>query len=148
MMLAVHDRDLGEQVAQEAFSRLYERWDSIESEEHALRFAYRTGLNLAASHHRRERRWARLATVRRSELPPAISSGHEDAVAARLEVFAALRRLSAQQRACVVLVDYAGFDDRRAGEILGIAPATVRVHLTRGRRALRSALVILKGQGQ
>jgi DNA-directed RNA polymerase specialized sigma24 family protein len=39
-----------------------------------------------------------------------------------------------------VLVDYAGFDDRDAASTLGIAASTVRVHLTRGRRALRSSL--------
>src|SRR6266540_4693676 len=47
MMLAVRDRDLGEQIAAESFTRLFERWASFETENHALRFAYRTALNLA-----------------------------------------------------------------------------------------------------
>lgn len=140
MMLAVHDRDVGEQIAQEAFTRLYERWSGIESEEHALRFAYRTALNLAASHHRSERRWRSLWTRRSSELVPGDTPGPERAIGERDEVFAALRRLSPNQRASVVLVDYVGFDDREAASVLGISPSTVRVHLSRGRRALRELL--------
>jgi len=140
MMLVVHNRDLGEQVAQEAFTSVYERWSAIESEEHAVRFTYRIGLNLAASHHRRERRWGLLMASRRAALAPGATRGHEDDVANRLVVFEALRQLSPKQRASVVLVDYAGFDDHAAGRILGAAPATIRVHLSRGRHALRRAL--------
>jgi RNA polymerase sigma factor (sigma-70 family) len=140
MMLAAHDRGLGEQIGQEAFTRLYERWPSIESEDHALRFVYRTALNLATSHHRGERRWRSLASSRGAELAGRDVAGPEHATAQRDELFAALRRLSPKQRACVVLVDYVGFDDRDAASTLGIAASTVRVHLTRGRRALRAAL--------
>ena len=66
--------------------------------------------------------------------------GPETAVADRAEVFAALRGLSAKQRECVVLVDYVGLDDDEVATTLGIAASTVRVHLPRGRRALRVAL--------
>ena len=140
MMLVAHDRDLGEQLAQESFTRLYERWSAMESDDHALRFAYRTALNLASSHHRSERRWRTLRAQRGGEMTRASVPGPEAAVADRAEVFAALRGLSAKQRACVVLVDYVGLDDGEAGVALGIAASTVRVHLTRGRRALRAAL--------
>lgn len=140
MMLVAHDRDLGEQLAQESFTRLFEHWAEIESEDHALRFAYRTALNLASSHHRRERRWRTLRAQLGDELARPSVPGPEAAVADRAEVFAAMRGLSAKQRECVVLVDYVGLDDDEAGATLGIAASTVRVHLTRGRRALRVAL--------
>jgi RNA polymerase sigma-70 factor (ECF subfamily) len=51
-----------------------------------------------------------------------------------------LRRLSPNQRACVVLHYYADLPDRRIAEILGIGTPTVRVHLMRGRRRLRQLL--------
>ena len=140
MMLVAHDRDLGEQLAQESFTRLYEHWAEIESEDHALRFAYRTALNLASSHHRSERRWRTLRAQRGGELSRESVPGPEAAVADRAEVFAALRLLSTKQRACVVLVDYVGFDAQEAATTLGIAASTVRAHLTRGRRSLRAAL--------
>jgi DNA-directed RNA polymerase specialized sigma24 family protein len=54
----------------------------------------------------------------------------------------ALGELSPRQRACVVLVDYADLDAAGAAAALGMAEATVRVHLMRGRRALRTMLSI------
>lgn len=140
MMLASHDRGLGEQLAQEAFTRLYERWKSVESDDHALRFVYRTALNLATSHHRSERRWRLLTSRRGPEMAGSDVAGPERATTERDELFAALRRLSPKQRACVVLVDYAGLGDVDAASTLGIEASTVRVHLTRGRRSLRAAL--------
>jgi DNA-directed RNA polymerase specialized sigma24 family protein len=52
----------------------------------------------------------------------------------------ALGALSPKQRACVVLVDYADMDAAGAARVLGMSPGTVRVHLLRGRRALRAGL--------
>ena len=52
----------------------------------------------------------------------------------------ALGDLSPKQRACIVLVDYADLDAASTSAILGMAEATVRVHLLRGRRALRARL--------
>jgi DNA-directed RNA polymerase specialized sigma24 family protein len=42
----------------------------------------------------------------------------------------------------VVLIDYADLDSPTAATILGIADSTVRVHLMRGRGALRAALAL------
>src|SRR6266536_1637333 len=52
--LAVGDLDVGQDLAQEAFTRLYQRWGRMASEAHAVNFAYRAALNLARSHLRRE----------------------------------------------------------------------------------------------
>src|SRR5207253_576964 len=51
--LVSRDPGLGPDIAQEAFARLYERWDRIESAEHARNFAFRVAVNLARSHLRR-----------------------------------------------------------------------------------------------
>jgi RNA polymerase sigma-70 factor (ECF subfamily) len=55
-------------------------------------------------------------------------------------VVLALAQLSPKQRAAVVLHHYAGYSLREISMILGSAPATVGVHLTRGRRRLRRLL--------
>jgi DNA-directed RNA polymerase specialized sigma24 family protein len=39
-----------------------------------------------------------------------------------------------------VLRDWAGMETREVAEVLGLAESTVRVHLARGRAALRSVL--------
>jgi RNA polymerase sigma-70 factor (ECF subfamily) len=55
-------------------------------------------------------------------------------------LMAMLRELPKQQRACLVLRHYVGYDTEEIATILGISRATVRVHLSRGRRALRALL--------
>ncbi|MGZ5329538.1 MAG: RNA polymerase sigma factor [Actinomycetota bacterium] len=48
--------------------------------------------------------------------------------------------LPRQQRAALVLRHYAGYDTREVAQIIGTSQATVRVHLSRGRRRLRELL--------
>jgi len=136
--LVSRDAGLGPDIAQEAFARLYERWDRIDSAEHARNFAFRVAVNLARSHLRR-----RLAVpfgLRGPERPQADTTASSDAW---LVLVDALGELSPRQRACVVLVDYADLDAAAAAAALGMAEATVRVHLMRGRRALRTKLSIV-----
>ena len=47
------DAQVGSDIAQEAFVRLYERWDRMASPEHARNFTFRVAVNLARSHVRR-----------------------------------------------------------------------------------------------
>ena len=51
--LIVRDPLLGPDLAQEAFARLFERWDRIRSDDHARNFVFRVAANLARSHVRR-----------------------------------------------------------------------------------------------
>jgi DNA-directed RNA polymerase specialized sigma24 family protein len=62
--LVARDPGTGQELAQEAFFRLYERRDRFETIEHARRFAYRVAINLARSHLRKHLR------VRLSGLEP------------------------------------------------------------------------------
>ena len=139
--LVARDPGTGQELAQEAFFRLYERWDRFESEEHARRFAYRVAVNLARSHLRKHLR------VRLSGLEP-----RDRDVALPTDSFAdladALGALSGRQRAAVVLVDYVGLEAADVAEVLGIEPSTVRAHVMRGRRALRRALELPQGEDE
>lgn len=133
--LVARDVGVGQEVAQEAFARLLERWDRMEGSEHARRFAYRVAINLARSHVRKHVRVI-LAGLDPAGRPVEPSTRAED----WLRIRAALGALSARQRAVVVLVDYADLDAAEAGRVLGISAGTVRAHLMRGRRALRERL--------
>ena len=53
------------------------------------------------------------------------------------ELLRALTMLSPKQRAATILRFYVGYSTREVAEILGMSPATVRVHLSQGRRRLR-----------
>jgi RNA polymerase sigma-70 factor, ECF subfamily len=136
--LAVGDFDLGQDLAQEGFTRLYQRWGRMESEAHATNFAYRVALNLARSHLRKEAVLRRLRVRREDEAEG--MPDEADRTTDRLTLAGALAGLSPRQRTCVALVDYAGFDSEAAGALLGLRSSTVRVHLTRGRRALAERL--------
>jgi DNA-directed RNA polymerase specialized sigma24 family protein len=53
MALVVRDFGDGQEIAQEAFLRLYRRRGQMQSDEHARRFVFRAAINLARSHLRR-----------------------------------------------------------------------------------------------
>ncbi len=132
--LVARDPALGPDIAQEAFARLYERWDRMESDDHARNFVFRVATNLARSHLRR--RVAAPFGLRSPDVDPTAITDEW------LTVAAALGQLSPRQRSCVVLVDYADIETATVAEMLGMAEGTVRVHLSRGRRALRERLTL------
>src|SRR6266567_275417 len=53
--LIVRDLEGGQEIAQEAFLRLWQRMDRFESDDHARNFVFRAALNGARSHLRRTR---------------------------------------------------------------------------------------------
>ena len=61
---------------------------------------------------------------------------------ARMSVVEALRGLPLRQRQSVVLRDWAGFETSEVARMLGTKESTVRVHLARGRAALRDVLAV------
>ena len=52
----------------------------------------------------------------------------------------ALRTLPGNQRAAVILRFYAGYGTDEIARMLGVSRATVRVHISRGRKRLRELL--------
>jgi RNA polymerase sigma factor (sigma-70 family) len=135
--LVTRDAGAGQDLAQEAFMRLLERWGSMESDDHARNFAFKVAINLARSHLRKHGRLS-LYGLRGPDAPGTSSStGSSDAWLAMAD---ALGALSPRQRACVVLVDYVDMDSAAAAAVLGMSAGTVRVHLMRGRRSLRESL--------
>jgi DNA-directed RNA polymerase specialized sigma24 family protein len=134
--LVARDAGAGQDAAQEAFFRLYERWSRMQSREHARRFAFRVAINLARSHLRKAVRSARVGLTFGGAAGPEATGAVDDWLAVR----GALAGLSPRRRAVAVLVDYVGMDAAEAGEVLGIAAGTVRAHLMRARRDLRKRL--------
>jgi RNA polymerase sigma-70 factor (ECF subfamily) len=140
--LVARDPGTGQELAQEAFFRLYERWSEMQSEEHARRFAYRVAINLARSHVRKHLRLVLVGLEPFRKAPEPMTDRAED----WLEVRIALSGLSSRQRATVVLVDLVGMGSEEAGKVLGISAGTVRAHLMRGRRTLRERLGMPSGE--
>jgi RNA polymerase sigma factor (sigma-70 family) len=124
-------RHEAEELAQDAFLALWERWDRVATMEDPTGYLYRTAMNAF----RKRRRRAALALRRLSGMAP-----QQDAFAAadaRQVVAAALAGLSRRQRAALVLTELLEFSSEEAGIALGIKPVTVRVLASQGGAAMR-----------
>ena len=134
LWLVTRDRHEAEELSQEAFLKLWERWDRVGGLEDPQGYLYRTAMNLF----RNRRRRATLALRRAVRLAPS-----DDAIAAveqRDTVMRALGSLTRSQRAAVVLLDLLDLSSEEAARALGVRPSTVRVLAARGRTALRNRM--------
>jgi RNA polymerase sigma-70 factor (ECF subfamily) len=131
--LVVGREDEAFDLAQEAFVRTWARWDRVAAYDNPQAFTLRVTRNLSLSHVRALLRYTKLSFLR-SRLVKGETSGD---VSQEVIVRSLLRQISPRQRWAVVLCDFAGFTSGEAAEIVGVRPATLRVHLSRGREALR-----------
>jgi len=131
LWLLVRSQQEAEEVAQEAFLRVWERWPEVAAHPDPEGYLYRTALNLARSRRRRLLVALRKTMGTRLQDDPLLRVEAQDAV------IRALARLTPKQRAAVVLVDLVGLTSVEASGVLGSKPSTVRVLLARGRETLR-----------
>jgi RNA polymerase sigma factor (sigma-70 family) len=131
--LVVVTRDLhaAEEITQDAFVRIWERWDRVRRMDDPTGYLYRTALNGWFQVHRRAVRAARRIPVGPRVVDPLESVEDRDVLARRL------LELPPRQRAALVLTEYLGHDSAEAGRALGIRPGTVRRLASKGRASLR-----------
>jgi RNA polymerase sigma factor (sigma-70 family) len=130
LWLLTRNRHEAEEVMQDAFLALWLRWQSVAAGPDAVGYLYRTAMNLWRSRLRRAAVAVRKAV---HQIPP---DDEMAAVEHRDAVVRALGPLPPRQRAAVVLMDVLDLSSERAGDMLGISPATVRVLAARGRATL------------
>ena len=131
LCMVTGSRDEAEEVMQDAFLRLWERWDRFRDVDDPRAYLYRTAMNAFRSRYRSAVRRMKRSVVAR---PP------DDAFAAvedRDVVVRALRGLIPQQRAAVVLTGLLDYSSEEAGRVLGMKASTVRALSTRAREAMR-----------
>ena len=136
LWLMTRNRHEAEEIAQEAFLKLWERWEQVSAipEPGPAGYLYRTAINAFRSRLRRAR-----VAVRRAV--GAMPKDDELAlVESREAVVRALAPLPPMQRAAIVLLDVLGLSSEQAAEALGTKPVTVRVRASRGRQALREEM--------
>jgi RNA polymerase sigma factor (sigma-70 family) len=133
--LVTLDPVAAEDVAAEAFARLWAAWSRIEDEDHAGGYVFKTAMRLCAKRAARRGRESLGEIDRRA--PDDLASVDE-----RHVVFAALAKLPLRQRQALVLRDWAGFDTMEVARMLGMRESTVRVHLSRARASARRALSV------
>jgi RNA polymerase sigma-70 factor, ECF subfamily len=136
--LVLLDRGDAEDVAAEAFARLWSHWGQIHGDDHAGGYVFKTAMRLCSKRRRRSAREVVGSVPVRSQVADPDS---------RMSVVDALRSLPLRQRQSVVLRDWAGFETSEVARILGTKESTVRVHLARGRAALREVLTVEEREG-
>ncbi|HYT78560.1 MAG TPA: sigma-70 family RNA polymerase sigma factor [Actinomycetota bacterium] len=134
LWLVTRNRHEAEEVMQDAFLRLLERWPEIQAAENLDGYLYRTAMNVFRS------RLRRASVALRKAIRQLPSDDQLSEIEDRDAVIRALAPLPARQRAAVVLMDVLGLSSAQAGEALGISAVTVRVLAARGRARLREVL--------
>ena len=127
------NRHEAEEIMQDAFLRLWERWERVSAMDAPAGFLYRTAMNL----YRKRLPRAAVAMRKVTNLLPA-----DDALAAveaRDEATRLLRTLTPREREALVLTAYLGYSTEEAGTLLGIKANTVRVLTARARASLKQA---------
>ncbi len=135
LFLLAGDALEADELAQEALVIVFERWDRVRLMDSPAGYLYRTALNLNRS------RLRRLASRAKHTLSLPPDTDPLAGVEARAEVRRLLAALPRGQKEAVVLVEWLGMSAEQAGTILGIDGSTVRVQLSRARRALRTAYI-------
>lgn len=134
LLLVTGDRFEAEETAQEAMTRVLERWDRVESMESPAGYLFRAALNI---HRNRLRRLAVRAKRVFAEGPAA---DHAPSVGDQLDVQRAVATLPHAQQEALILVDWLDLGTDEAGRLLGLTPNAVRVRLHRARTTLKEAL--------
>ena len=118
--------EIADDALAEAFAQVLARDDAVRD---PAAWAWRVAFRIAAGELKERGRRGTARSEPTIEFPEPL-----------LHVFAALERLSPNQRLAVVLHDYADRPTDEVAATLGVTRATVRVHLSQGRRRLRVLL--------
>jgi RNA polymerase sigma-70 factor (ECF subfamily) len=113
LCLVTGDRSEAEEIMQDAFLRLWERWDRLATIDDPSAYLFRTAMNVFRNRYRR----AALALRNAISVAPT-----EDALA------------TVEDRD---LTGYVGLTSEEAGQVLGMRAGTVRTLATRARAAIR-----------
>jgi len=127
-LVAAYGADVGSEAAADAMAYAWEHWEKVQAMTNPAGHLYRVGQSAA-------RRYRPRRPVALPVLPPG-----DEWADVRPELPAALARLSARQRAAVLLVHAHGETYADAAAALGMSVSTLRNHLARGMGRLRALL--------
>ncbi|MGH9184587.1 MAG: RNA polymerase sigma factor [Acidimicrobiales bacterium] len=139
-LVAAYGPDLGRDAAADALAWAWLHWSRVRGMINPAGYLWRVGQTATRGATRRRRR-----EVLGDGRPPAVlrPAAHGDGMP-RVEpaLDGALERLSSQQRVSVLLVHGHGFSLSEAAETLGCSTSTVRNHVERALKRLRTALEV------
>ena len=122
----VDTSEVAEEIAQEAFAKVFERWDRLDAPGGYLRTAVINGAR---------------SELRKREVRRRIGLGRpRQAPAERDYLIDALDGLPPKRRTALVLRYYAGMSEREIAETMGVRPGTVKSLVSRGLAELREVI--------
>lgn len=136
LWLVTGNRAEAEELMQDAFLRVWERWDRVGQMDDPVGYLYRTAMNLFRKRYRRA-----LLAIRRSV---GLASSEDDFADAddRETVRRVLATLPPRQRAALVLTEMLGYTPKDAGHVLGVKASTVRSLSHQGRDSFRRVMEV------
>ena len=138
------DTQNAEDVLQEALADVYRRWSKIRNHENPEAYLMRV---MVSKHADMRRKWLRRQQEKETswDLAENIRDlvDQTDDVTQRLLVQAALKTLSAAQRAVLVLIYEHGMVLREVAEVLQIPTGTAASHLARGKAAVAAYIELV-----
>ena len=130
------DRDEAEEIMQDAFLKVWERWPRVDAMDDPVGYLYRSAMNLFRKRYRRA-----VLAIRRSVGAAPSRDDFADADD-RDTVRRVLSTLPPRQRAALVLTEMVGFSAIEAGRALGVQASTVRSLSHQGRESFRRAMEV------
>ena len=129
--LILHDRGRAEEVTQDAFLRLCERWRSVQAVEHPQAWVRQVAVRAAV-------RSAKQSRLRTASPPDAEQPTWDDLP--DVDLARAVASLAPQQRAVVALFYLDDLPVEDVAHHLGVSASTVKQHLFRARTRLAALL--------
>ena len=122
----VDTSESAEEIAQDAFAQVFERWERLDRPGGYLRTAVVNGAR---------------SELRKREVRRRVGLGHPRQVPAERDYLVdALDRLPPKRKTALVLRYYAGLSEREIAETMGIRPGTVKSLVSRGLAELREVI--------
>lgn len=131
LYLITGDRGDAEEIMQDSFVVVFERWDRVRGMDDPEGYLYRVAFNTQNKHRRRAKR----ALQRGLHIKP--PADEFAAVENRSVIASALAELTPRQRAALVLTELLGYSSEEAASVMRVRPGTVRVLAHQGRVTMR-----------
>ncbi len=122
----VDTSECAEEIAQDAFAKVFERWNRLDSPGGYLRTSVVNGAR---------------SELRKREVRRRVGLNHPRQVPAERDYLVdALDRLPPKRKTALVLRFYAGLSEREIAETMGVRPGTVKSMVSRGLAELREVI--------
>lgn len=132
------DAHQAEDIAHEAFVRVFDAWDRIDDHARVDAYLKATVVNLVRGKHRRD-----VVAQRRGTTHLTVVASAEDTAmghVGRERVLAAVADLPLRQRACVVMRHWMRMTETEIAATLDLSVGSVRTHIKRGTETLKRTL--------